>query len=207
MTTRSDKKSSDPRELRVSVSDIETRASDDGLVTVSGHAAVFDQETEIAWFREVIRPGAFADAIGRDDVVFVINHEGLPLARTGSGTLTLKEDQRGLYMETKLDPEDPDVASILPKMRRGDLTEMSFAFRSGDESWHEFEDDGLLPLREIKKVEKLYDVSIVTNGAYPQTDIALRSFNEFKKEAGSHSARTRKRKMKMDRDIRTRISH
>ena len=96
----------------------EIRADTDGI-KVEGYAAVFGQETDIGgMFREVIEPGAFADAIGRDDVVFLINHEGLPLARTRSGTLKLNEDKHGLRIETVLDPEDPDVKSIAGKMKR-----------------------------------------------------------------------------------------
>ena len=104
----------------------EIRMEDDGL-RVEGYAAVFGEETDIAGlFREVIEPGAFKDAIGRDDVVFNINHDGLPLARTRSGTLELSEDGHGLKMQTTLRNDDPDAARIIPKMQRGDLDKMSF---------------------------------------------------------------------------------
>ena len=71
------------RESRVSTS-FEVRAEDDA-VTVEGYAAVFDEDTVIGgqWM-ERIAPSAFTNAIGRDDVTFLINHEGLPLARTRS---------------------------------------------------------------------------------------------------------------------------
>lgn len=149
----------------------EIRADADGL-RVQGYAAVFNEETNIGgMFREVISPGAFRDAIGRDDVVFLINHEGLPLARTRSGTLKLYEDDRGLRMETMLDPEDPDVRSIAGKMKRGDLDKMSFAFMPEVQEWDE---SGDMPLRTIKRAS-LYDVSIVTTPAYDGTEIGLRS--------------------------------
>lgn len=168
------------KEIR-SCSPMELR-EDDGLLKVSGYAAVFNQETNIGgMFREKIEPGAFKDAIGRDDVVFLINHEGLPLARTRSGTLKLSEDETGLLMETELDPDDPDVQSIVPKMKRGDLDKMSFAFfidgKEGQD-WDESED---LPLRTIKRAV-LADVSIVTNPAYEGTSIGLRAFQEFKEQ-------------------------
>ena len=83
------------REVRAGIP-AEIRQDADGI-KVEGYAAVFNEETDIGgYFREVIEPGAFSDAIGRDDVVFLINHEGLPLARTRSGTLKLTEDARGL---------------------------------------------------------------------------------------------------------------
>lgn len=149
--------------------------AEDGKIKVSGYAAVFNDETNIGgMFREVIAPGAFADAIGRDDVRFLINHDGLPLARTSSGTLTLREDERGLFIETELDATDPDVARIVPKMKRGDLNEMSFAFYATVQEWDE---SGDIPLRRIQKAE-LSDVAIVTYPAYNSTEIGLRSLEQ-----------------------------
>lgn len=146
--------------------------ADGDTVKVSGYAAVFDQETDIGgMFREKIAPGAFKGALKRDDVVFLINHDGLPLARTRSGTLSLREDKHGLFIESELDTSDPDVQSIIPKMKRGDLDKMSFAFMPTRQEWDESEE---IPLRTITEAA-LYDVSIVTSPAYEGTDIGLRS--------------------------------
>jgi HK97 family phage prohead protease len=158
------------REIRSGIP-AQIRADETG-VKVDGYAAVFGEETMIGdWFREKIERGAFTDAIGRDDVVFLINHAGLPLARTRSGTLKLYEDDKGLRIETELDPDDPDVKSITGKMRRGDLDKMSFAFWPEVQEWDE---SGDVPLRIIRKAS-LYDVSIVTTPAYEGTEIGLRS--------------------------------
>lgn len=163
----------------------EVRADDDGI-KVSGYAAVFDEEADIGgFFTEVIARGAFKDAIGRDDVAFLINHEGLPLARTRSGTLKLEEDERGLRMETVLDAEDPDVRSIVGKMKRGDLDKMSFQFRPIRQEWDESADP---PKRTLLEVE-LMDVAIVTFPAYRGTDIALRSLESHRKQAKKKKAR------------------
>lgn len=168
----------------------EVRADADG-VKVSGYAAVFGQVADIGgYFREVIESGAFRDAIGRDDVVFLINHDGLPLARTRSGTLTLTEDSHGLRMETTLDPEDPDVKSIVSKMKRGDLDKMSFAFRAEVQEWDEEQDP---PLRTIKRAS-LRDVSIVTTPAYEGTDIGLRSLESARAEAEAELEAERKKR-------------
>jgi len=164
------------KEIRTADTALEIRADDDGL-KVSGYAAVFDQETSIGGqFNEKIARGAFAGAVGRDDVVFLINHEGLPLARTRSGTLTLREDERGLYMETMLDEKDPDVRAIVPKMQRGDLDKMSFAFRPTRQTW---DDSGDIPTRTIEEAS-LFDVSIVTTPAYAGTEIGLRSLQDHR---------------------------
>jgi uncharacterized protein len=187
------------KEIRSGVP-MEFRANAEGEVRVSGYAAVFGEETSIGdMFTEVIQQGAFKDAIGRDDVVFLINHEGLPLARTRSGTLTLREDDHGLFMEAMLDQRDPDVRSIIPKMQRGDLDKMSFAFFPEVQSWDE---SGALPKRSISKV-KLYDVSIVTTPAYSGTEIGLRSLEAHRQQkAKSQAARRMRMKAKFleDRD-------
>lgn len=151
---------------------LEVREIDDGLVSVEGYAAVFDSPTIIAgkWQEQIAR-GAFTEAVGRDDVVFLINHAGLPLARTRSGTLELSEDERGLKVRANLDPSDPDVRSILPKMKRGDLDKMSFAFVPTGQEWS---DEGDMPTRTITRAD-LHDVSIVTTPAYESTSIGLRS--------------------------------
>lgn len=181
--------------------------SDETGVKVSGYAAVFNQETDIAgMFREIIMPGAFRDAIGRDDVVFVINHDGLPLARTRSGTLTLREDEHGLFMETVLDASDPDVQSIVPKMKRGDLDKMSFSFfmQGGVSEWDE---TGDIPLRKIQKVGALADVSIVTTPAYEGTDIGLRSLEahrEAVKRQQNFSAAAKRLRMKANLELKVR---
>jgi phage head maturation protease len=88
---------------------IELRAADN-TVDVSGHAAVFNQEADICgMFREIIMPGAFRSTIMQDDVPLLIEHEGLPLARStmGRGTLKLAEDDVGLRVDSSLDATGP----------------------------------------------------------------------------------------------------
>ena len=177
------------KEIRTGIQ-LEIRADDGGEIRVSGYAAVFGEETNIGgMFTEVIQRGAFTNAIGRDDVVFLINHEGLPLARTRSGTLTLTEDERGLYMDAMLDPTDPDVRSIVPKMKRGDLDKMSFAFIPTRQEW---DDSGDMPKRMIRDLQ-LFDVAIVTTPAYDGTEIGLRSLQQYRDEQNKNQAARRLR--------------
>lgn len=166
------------REVRFNAAaPIELRDGDGTEVHVTGYAAVFGDVAEVgplnSWgWEEVIERGAFSEALKRgDDVTFLIDHYGLPLARTTSGTLKLVEDNRGLKVDTVLDTTDPDVQRILPKMQRGDLSKMSFGFRSEKQEWDE---SGEHVRRTIKSVE-LIDVSIVTHPAYDGTEIGLRS--------------------------------
>ena len=147
---------------------------DNGAIVVEGYAAVFDQPTNIAdIFTEVIARGAFQNALKRkDDTEFLINHGGLPLARSTAGNLTMREDDKGLFIRAELDPTDPDVQRIVPKMRNRMLDQMSFAFQATGQEWDTPADGP--DVRTITDV-MLYDVSIVNRGAYPQTSIALRA--------------------------------
>lgn len=171
---------------------VEVRAVDDGVVTVEGYAAVFDVPANIGdAFIEVIQRGAFRSALERkDDVEFLINHEGLPLARTTAGNLELREDDKGLFMRARLDASDPDVQRIVPKMRAGMLDQMSFAFQATGQEWH-MPADGM-DVRTITDVI-LYDVSIVNRGAYPQTSIALRARDEARARAEEERARSERK--------------
>ncbi|MGR3498782.1 MAG: HK97 family phage prohead protease [Limimaricola soesokkakensis] len=174
------------REIRAALPAELTEADDQ--VRVAGHAAIYNERANIGgYFEERIAPGAFDAILGADDVPFLIEHDGLPLARTGSGTLTLTADKRGLYIETTLDPSDPDVARIVPKMKRGDLSKMSFAFSVATEEWDE---TGEIPLRTITGFRKLYDVAIVTNPAYAGTDIGLRSLEAARAAAEAAAGMT-----------------
>jgi hypothetical protein len=188
------KKDKYKREAR-QVANLEVRSLDDNTVTVEGYAAVFNQETTIGGqWREQIAPGAFSDALNRDDVVFLINHDGLPLARTRSGTLELSEDDHGLKMKASLDITDPDVRSIVPKMRRGDLDKMSFAFMPTRQKWNDADE---MPPRTIQEAS-LFDVSIVTTPAYAGTDIGLRSLQEYQeRKTGANVARRLRMKSKL----------
>ena len=88
--------------------------------------------------------------------------------------MTLTEDARGLLVNADLDPSDPDVMSVVPKMRRGDLTEMSLAFRATDDVWSERDTKRLVRSATVHKG----DVSVVTRGASSVTSVGIRSLVE-----------------------------
>jgi HK97 family phage prohead protease len=184
-------------EIRALSEPVELRQEDNGPIRVAGYAAVFNQETNIGgYFTETIAPGAFTSALDRgDDVVLLINHDGLPLARTRSGTLKLTQDERGLYIESELDPSDPDVRAIVPKMKRGDLDKMSFAFLPTRQTWDE---SGDMPKRMIEDLQ-LFDVAIVTTPAYDGTEIGLRALEKHREEQQkSQAARRLRMKAKLN---------
>lgn len=149
----------------------------DDQVTISGYAAVFDQEAEIWDFRETIKPGAFKRSLKENEAIrLLINHDGLPIANTKSNTLTVREDTHGLKFEARLDPSDPDVQSIVPKLERGDVDGMSIGFVTREDSW-----DHENNIRTLIDVD-LLEVSIVGFPAYDGTDVAKRSRDSSKDE-------------------------
>lgn len=156
----------------------ELRFDDAGAKKLSGYAAVFNQYAEGLPFREKIVPGAFAKTLQNGaDVRLLINHADLPLARTKSGTLALREDDKGLWFDADLDVTDPDVQRIVPKLRRKDLNQMSFGFYTVTDKW-EHGKDVQPSTRTLLEVE-LFDVSLVTFPAYPQTSASVRSAQEI----------------------------
>lgn len=158
---------------------MELRAADGEPPVISGYAAVFNAETNIAdLFRESVHPDAFTDAIGRDDVRLLFNHDpNQVLARTTNGSLRLSVDGVGLRYEATLDPADPDVARLLPKIRDGRVSQSSFGFRVTAQEWQDARPPQL-PLRVIRGVE-LFDVSPVTYPAYPATTVSARDVRGF----------------------------
>jgi HK97 family phage prohead protease len=155
-------------ERRIAYTTLDLRQASDGT-TLYGYAAVFDSPSEPMPFVEYVKRGAFQKTIKDGaDVRLLIDHEGVPLARTKSGTLRLKEDERGLAVEADLDPMNPDAARIISAMKRGDLSQMSFAFRTIKDAWSD--DRAVRELREVQ----LFDVSVVTFPAYEETVAEIR---------------------------------
>lgn len=144
---------------------------ENNTVTIDGYATVYDVRYPIAGgsteggFDEQISRGATAKSLQeRDDVRLLINHDGVPLARTKSGTLKLESDEIGLRCQAILDQSNPRVTELLSAMDRGDIDGMSFAFQVTRDKWTEN-----YTKRDITEV-KLLDVSIVT---YPANDATL----------------------------------
>ncbi len=151
----------------------ELRAADDEESgKISGYAALFNVESDDLFFgSETIKPGAFTKTLQDADVRALWNHDSnFVLGRNKAGTLKLREDSKGLF--TEITPPDAHWASdLMESIRREDVTQMSFGFRTVRDEWHSKDDK---TERHILEVE-LFDVSPVTFPAYPQTDVAVRS--------------------------------
>ena len=146
-----------------------------GEVTLRGYAATYEPYDcyggpDAGGWVEQLTPRSFDKTLAtQPDVMLLVNHTGAPLARTKSGTMTLRSDRRGLMVEARLDPSDPDVQSLLPKMRRGDMDEMSFAFRVKDQQWNDEYTHRTISEVSLQKG----DVSVVNYGMNPSTRVAV----------------------------------
>ncbi len=152
------------------VRDVEARQAEDGTMRLSGYAAVFNDSSVPLPFKESIAPGAFRKTLSETpDVRLLINHSGLPLARTKNGTLTLTEDDRGLYMDATI-ADTSEGRDLYKLVERGDVDQMSFAFRVIRQKWSD--DRSQRVLTEVSLADG--DVSVVTYPAYPTTSVEAR---------------------------------
>ena len=136
-----------------------------------GLAAPYGSEAKIADFRETIAPGAFTRTLAENrDILALADHDpARVLGRTKSGTLQLREDERGLRFELQV-PDTSTGRDLRALAERGDLGGVSMGFIATRDSW-----DG--DLRTLHEVE-LHEVSIVqAHAAYPTTTVSLRSRN------------------------------
>ncbi|MEQ8176674.1 MAG: HK97 family phage prohead protease [Syntrophomonadaceae bacterium] len=164
---------------------VEIRADEGSPPKLVGYAAVFNSLSEdMGWFREQIKPGAFANSIKNSDIRALWNHNpDYVLGRNRAGTLSLVEDEKGLKIE--ITPPDTTWArDLMESMRRGDVDQMSFGFRTKQDEWDERDPKNVV--RTLIEVE-LFDVSPVTYPAYPATSIGVRSAKDI---YDSHAAET-----------------
>lgn len=160
-----------------------------GETTLRGHAAVFNRPSEdLGGFREMLAPGAFRAVLRtQPDVRLLLNHDpNYVLARTASGTLELREDTTGLHVFARVDTGISWVADLRTSMRRGDIDQMSFAFTvaEGGDTWAVTEDGQVMRTVNQDGVDGLYDATVATYPAYPQTDAGMRSLLEHAVEQG-----------------------
>ena len=169
------------KELERRAYSFEVRAEKNGNdYIINGRPIVYESETDIGGlFRESISRGAL-DGADLTDVRFLVNHNTsmIPLARSrrnnGNSTMQLSVDFEGMTITTKLDVDNnSDARSLYSAVERSDITGMSFMFSIEDEEWEDLQSD--YPLRKIKKIGSVVEVSAVTWPAYEQTEIYSRS--------------------------------
>ena len=142
---------------------------------------------------EVLEPGCITnELLQRSDVVLNINHSSkvtdvLGRCNNGKGTLSLTLRESSVESECEL-PMTNAANDTLELIRRGDISGMSFAFEDdwedsengvSYERTNEVEDGKEVWLRHVKRIRRLFDVSIVTHPAYEQTTVGTREQNDI----------------------------
>ncbi len=179
------------KEIRVCEIRAEAPAGAESL-TLEGMPIVYDQPTTIndpaGQYIEIIRRGAL-DGADISDARLLYNHDlnKVPLARTPK-TMQLLKDPAGLKMVATL-PDTTDAKSVHTAVLRGDLSGMSFAFKvpEGGDSYN-----AATNTREILKIEKIYEISVVPFPAYPQASVEARAaMKEIKEDPLREAAKIR----------------
>ena len=149
---------------------------------LSGQPIVYGQRTDLGFYDEVIEPGAL-DNTDLKDVRFLINHntDMIPLARsrnnTPNSTMQMTVGEDGMHIRVDLDTENnTDARSLYSAVERGDITGMSFMFSVDKDSWDEADTDH--PLRHVRSIRRVLEVSAVTFPAYSQTSIQARGLSD-----------------------------
>lgn len=161
--------------------DFEVRAKhdDEQGYYLEGRPIVYGSRTNLGYFDEIIEPGAL-DSSDLRDVRFLVNHntDMIPLARSRrnnkNSTMQMSIDNKGMRIRVNLDVErNTDAANLYSAVERGDISGMSFMFSIDDEEWEDLESDH--PLRHIRKIDSVFEVSAVTFPAYEATEISARA--------------------------------
>jgi HK97 family phage prohead protease len=179
-------------ELRISLGTLRAGRGESGQPPViRGYAIVFDVLSEnLGGFRERIAPEAVTRTLHENiDVRAFVDHDPSKIiGRVSAGTLRLRADSKGLKSE--IDPPNTSAArDIVESIRRGDVTGMSFAFRTLTDDWNM--EDGV-PVRTVLDM-RISEVSVVSVPAYTSTtaDVALRSLARYQGATGAPIAAMR----------------
>ena len=142
---------------------------------ITGTPIVFDQETDLGWYRESIDKDALMET-DLKDVRFLIGHntEMIPLARSRNNnensTMQMVVTDRGMEIRVDLDTENnADARALYSAVKRGDMSGMSFMFTVDRDEWEDIDTDS--PKRTIMSIRKVFEVSAVAFPAYEGTDI------------------------------------
>lgn len=159
---------------------LEDENSNEPSYRVRGHYSTWNQEYCLyertgSWPAEYeqIDRHAFVNA-DMSDVIFQENHEDSPLARIRNNSLILGEDETGPWCEAYLGGCQRG-RDLYESIKNGLIDEMSFGFTIADDEngvgYTTFRDESGDYHTTITRVSKIYDVSAVSFGANPNTNI------------------------------------
>lgn len=163
----------DNREIRGFITNFETRAEGEDVGVIKGRPIVFDSETDMGWYRETIDRHALDNADLRD-VRLCLNHDtSYVYARSrnnnDNSTMRIGVDEEGLYFEARLYLKSAKANDLYVAVQRGDMNQMSFMFVVSSDEWEDIDSDS--PLRIIREIRTVYEISVVTFPAYDATSV------------------------------------
>ena len=167
------------REVRYLPMEIRAEQEEEHGAVIEGYPIVFNQETDLGEWREVIEPASVSEKLLRD-VALMVGHDFgmIPLAHSRrnneNSTMQLTADETGVKMRATLDVENnPRAAEAYSAIRRGDMSGMSFAFIVNEDRWEDLDTDK--PLRRITGMSDIFEVSLVAFPAYKGTSVQAAS--------------------------------
>lgn len=163
----------------VEFTDIDTSVG--GSREFEGYAAVFDVEADLGDYTESVSRGAYRKSLSEGyDVPMLYRHNpDLPwLASTKAGTLTLKEDGKGLRTHANIANHFLGDA-VLENVSRGEIRGMSIGFVAGRGNSQIQHRAGGKPHRNLVGFKRLLDVSPAPDPVYEATSAELRSMLRY----------------------------
>lgn len=173
----------DKKEIRTFNFEVRAEEDEEHGHFLSGQPIVFGQRTDLGWYDEIIAPGAL-DKTDLKDVRFLVNHntDMIPLARSRRNNknstmqMTVVPDT-GMFIRVDLDTENnSDARNLYSAVQRGDIDGMSFMFIVDEDSWEDEKTDH--PVRTVRSIKRVLELSAVTFPAYSQTFIQARGLSE-----------------------------
>lgn len=171
------------KEIRAFDFEVRAEESEEHGSYITGTPIVYNEPTDMGWYREFIDDGALDDTDLRD-VRFLVNHntDMIPLARSRNNNVnsTMQMEvvpEVGMNIRVDLDTENnAEAKSLYSAVKRGDISGMSFMFAVGEDNWEDLDSD--YPTRHIRSFAKVFEVSAVTFPAYEQTSIQARGLSD-----------------------------
>ncbi len=158
------------------VGDLEIRKEKDtGELTIEGAPIVYGKpyvvRDHLGEFEERMHPGCATQLLKRGvDCRLLLNHEGMPMARTTSGTLDLWDTPSEMRMKAKLDARQQLATDFAIAIERRDISQMSVGMVVGNDKWGQ---SGGTETRDVYALKDLLDVSGVTYPCSPTTNIEM----------------------------------
>ena len=164
-------------------------AEGDRPEVIEGYAVVFGSRSNLMYdflagemLYETIERGAVTQAdLDQWDVKATLDHDPSQLlarSNNGKGSLKLTVDDKGVKYSFKV-PGTIDGQRAAERIRRGELYGSSFEFTIDERTGCTYSRDKEGNLcRSVKKIARMYDVSIVQNPAYQASSVSRRSMEE-----------------------------